>query len=250
MHVETHFNSIHFLSSLTTAAGGSLRFDTEMQSKSLALWYIQGAMRKNFILSRVAACRIRAQRECTRSKKATFQWAGSVCNTTARVSDWIGGFPADSLIVWLPAPMLVILGHAIGNACTASYHVEISVIRQTHGHLQTFRRALLRRELQIHPLHSPRLPDSWRPCPLPASPDASECLCLTWFNGPWQELVKQWLELVGQCSVKTTHERCGPFSLVVLSQRRGRVYHVKWLPSKNAKWNTLKQASAKHIQVS
>ena len=35
--------------------------------------------------------------------------------------------------------------------------------------------------------------------------------------------------------VKTTHERCGPFSLVVLSQRRGRVYHVKWLPSKNAK---------------
>ena len=51
-------------------------------------------------------------------------------------------------------------------------------------------------------------------------------------------------------AVKTTHERCGPFSLVVLSQRRGRVYHIKWLPRKNAKWNTLKQTSAKHIQVS
>ena len=35
--------------------------------------------------------------------------------------------------------------------------------------------------------------------------------------------------------VKTTHERCGPFSLVVLSQRRGRVNHIKWLPSKTLK---------------
>ena len=31
------------------------------------------------------------------------------------------------------------------------------------------------------------------------------------------------VEVLKHCIVKTTHERCGPFSLVVLSQRRGRV---------------------------
>ena len=34
---------------------------------------------------------------------------------------------------------------------------------------------------------------------------------------------RMWSIAQNQLCVKTTHDRCGPFSLVVLSQRRGRV---------------------------
>ena len=47
--------------------------------------------------------------------------------------------------------------------------------------------------------------------------------------------------------VKTTHERCGPFSLVVLSQRRGR---VTTLSGQTLSETLSSKASAKHIQVS
>ena len=59
-----------------------------------------------------------------------------------------------------------------------------------------------------------------------------------WCPGPAAHL--------GVC-VKTTHERCGPFSLVVLSQRRGR---VTTLSGPTLSQTLSSKASAKHIQVS
>ena len=47
--------------------------------------------------------------------------------------------------------------------------------------------------------------------------------------------------------VKTTHERCGPFSLVVLSQRRGQ---VTTLSGQTLSETLSSKASAKHIPVS
>ena len=46
-------------------------------------------------------------------------------------------------------------------------------------------------------------------------------------------------------SVKTTHERCGPFSLVVLSQRRGRVTTSS---GPTLSETLLSKASAKHFK--
>ena len=45
-------------------------------------------------------------------------------------------------------------------------------------------------------------------------------------------------------SVKTTHERCGPFSLVVLSQRRGRVTTLSGYPAK-----TLSETLSSKLQL-
>ena len=48
----------------------------------------------------------------------------------------------------------------------------------------------------------------------------------------------------GSNHVKTTHERCGPFSLVVLSQRRGRVTTLSGYPAK-----TLSETLSSKLQL-